>query len=97
MSDESDGQAFELMAVLSHVRELLGDVAEAFGNGMTASMIGPRLTCHEAESLAELLRFGSYSQAADMILWCHSDGDDDPSDQHYQMEKPPGLLLEGDL
>lgn len=62
------------------------DAAAAFGDAFTDDIlsdeIGPKLTCEEAEIVADLLRATGHPEAAVMWIKDHSLSDDE-GDAHY--------------
>lgn len=61
---------------------VLDHFAEVWGDSMLLNDIGERLTCTEAEALAELLRAVKRPDAAESLIDAHSYGDEE-GDLHY--------------
>lgn len=67
---------------LSDALDALDQMASVFGDGLTASGVGPHFTCSEAESVARVLTLSGNRAAAAVFLAGHAAGDDDPDDLH---------------
>lgn len=62
--------------------EAVGDMAHCLGDGLTAMHVGPRFTCGEAESIADVMRAAGFTDAADVWIEGHAAGDE-PGDMHH--------------
>ncbi|WP_143660015.1 hypothetical protein [Streptomyces sp. WZ.A104] len=78
---------------LGQYRSAACDLADLFDDGMLASHIADKLTCSEAESLADFFRAVDHPHVADLWLECHAEGDDDEDDLHYQGERSELALV----
>ncbi|MFF4528165.1 hypothetical protein ACFY1P_02735 [Streptomyces sp. NPDC001407] len=72
---------------LGQYRSATCDLATLFNDGMLASHIADKLTCSEAEELADFFRAVDHPHVADLWLECHSEGDGDEDDLHYVGER----------
>ena len=71
----------DAIETMHDIRHAIADFANVFGDRLTASGVGPHMTCMEAEVFADVLRLVSDS-AADTFLAGHAEGDSEPGDMH---------------
>jgi hypothetical protein len=65
------------------VADALTELADVFGDSMTAVDVGGHMTCTEADAIARALLAGGHRVAASRWLAGHARGDDDPeTDRH---------------
>ncbi|MFI9205274.1 hypothetical protein [Streptomyces sp. NPDC053048] len=83
----------EVADEITRLRSAGCDLAALFNDGMLASHIADKLTCSEAEELAEFFRAIDHPGVADLWLECHADGDDDEDDLHYRGERSEPVEL----
>lgn len=60
----------------------LAAFVEVWSDGMLLSEIGPRLTCREADALADLLNAEGWTAAADLLIDAHAEQDDEGDTHH---------------
>lgn len=81
------------MIVNDEFTDALDRLAEKFGDDWTAGMVGGRMTCAEADALADVLSLSGHETAAQDFLRGHANGwpdmqpsgDTDPDDEHYHL------------
>lgn len=61
----------------------LAEFIGVWSDDLLLTQLGERLTCHEADALADLLRAEGEEGAADCLLAAHGRGDNE-DDSHYQ-------------
>ncbi|MFI1799838.1 hypothetical protein ACH427_21135 [Streptomyces sp. NPDC020379] len=71
---------------LDRYRTAVCDFATLFDDGMLACHIAEKLTCSEAEGLADFFRAVDHPHVADLWLECHREGDGE-NDLHYMGER----------
>jgi hypothetical protein len=71
--------------VFDPLKDALCDLAQVFGDGMTADMVGGHFTCSEANKIAGVLKLSGHTDAAVTWLQGHAMGDDDPDDDHRDL------------
>lgn len=79
--------ADRLAAVVETLADALDELADVFGDGMTADHIGGHFTCTEAERVADVLRLAGQDKAAETWLDGHSEHDDDADDGAGHIER----------
>lgn len=81
-------------------RRSVETLAETFADSWTAGMVGGRMTCAEADALADVIRQVD-PEAADTFLrghangWDNEGGDTDPGDLHYSLREDPAASRSG--
>lgn len=69
--------------------EALMSLANALGDGITSSEVGPHLTCTEADAIARVLALAGHREAAGSWLRGHADGDE-TGDDHWVVTPDKG-------
>jgi hypothetical protein len=65
------------------LQDALAELANVFGDSMTARDVGGHVTCTEADAVARALLLGGHRLAASRWLAGHARGDDDEADRHF--------------
>jgi chorismate synthase len=63
-------------------------MAAALGGMDIGNEVFCQFTCHEIESVADVLRTVGQQEVADLIIEWHGAGDDDPEDWHHEYYNP---------
>lgn len=83
-----------LKLALAFATATLAEIASVLGDPLTASGLGPHLTCTEANRLAEALASVGLVEEGSALIVGHAAGDDDELDVHYGVTDGAAYLLE---